>query len=376
MSTAPVPLPIPMRLHPSTVNVIAVVAANVHKPSDWSLLSQSLASIRAQSIKPSMLFISCHVDPAFYPAGGVELFRQTILKDRVNLALDGDVRVLNQRRPKLQMHHYQDVAVRIRGKLNHDQALIDCSWIVFGPHQGFWHPLRLQTYVTAIAMSRPGGQFEDVDVSSVVALQNCVSTARLVPEEMTYEAIEEGCTNGLISCQTLINRAKVGSWMSEVHDIAMPLWLLEEYMLDAPRERQWLIENNALMDSSFAVWVRSYRPDVYKSLFPALGHWMIYWSRAKHDRTVTGTARVSATGALVSAIPLDGTERQLKEHAELISQMWELPNWQQVAVNVRKAQSSMLDEDTARKYLKFCAEEMIARKRERDAFIADGEEKK
>jgi hypothetical protein len=143
--------------------------------------------------------------------------------------------------------------------------------------------------------------------------------------------------------------------------------LAQEYFGCSPSgERQYLINTNRFTDSHFSVWARTYGGGEYKSIFPEINHWLLYWRREPNDEAVAHVASAGKNEVTPIRAVKGLGENALEEHAELVAEMWELEQFQQPATIIRKTQAEMLGGEDSRlrqRYLALCAEACIRRKR-------------
>jgi hypothetical protein len=366
-----------MALHdPRSFMVAGLMAANIYCDEDWRRFRDSIYSVARQEVKLGLFCLSVYVDRS-YAEDSHSMMSATVLAIAEDLALDGTVQILRQKRPKPEMLQMQEMVTRIPRWLKMNTRLLDCMWLMFAPASGIWHPLRVYQYAAAIGGTRELEARAPYRLSSVCALEQC-GTYEPLPVDMGPDDVEQKLQDGAFGSDSVDphayflfgRREQHNEWLSEMYDLAIPWWLARRFFLeDVPPARQWLIEKNRLCDSYFAYWTRTYDPENCKSLFLPFNHWFLYWSRAGKERTVGSLARASQQ-APVRAVTLE-SEAQLREHAQLVAEMWEVEHWHQPAVNIRKLQVSMLDEEQGRRYMKMCVEQAVGRARVRDKFISD-----
>lgn len=361
-----VTLPRPLADDPQAFCLVCLMTANVETSADMDYLRDTLMSITDQTQKVGLFGLSLYLNADVCP-DATEFISQTVLAIGDRLAAGGHVRVLNQRTAKPEMQQLQQLVQRIPGWLKQTPALIQKTWLVFTPHRAIWHPYRVEEYAGAIALTRPGMQLSAYPISCVCLLESTVDH----PDQPALEAldglsardVDDAIAQGLIYHKRCPAERRA-EWLSELHDLAVPLHIATDYFT-AP-DRQWIIGHNRFADSDFAFWIRVYNAQVFKTVFPGVEHWMLYWRRPANDDSIAHAASTPGSTPM-RALPLV-SQAQLREHAESIAEMWEVKHFQEAATNIRKEQVSLLGDEGGKSYMKICAETLIARAKARAEF--------
>lgn len=353
---------------PESFLLVSFVAATIDTEGDWRDFCNSIQSIGDQVLKVGMLGISIHFKPGLYE-NPVDLLSKTVFSVTERLALGGWVQVLNQKRSKTVMHQYQELLTRLPAWIKKYHIQPEQTWVMFGTQRGIWHPYRAHAYATVIGTTRPGMEHADLPVSSVCAMEFTTD-----PEEgdigMSPQDVEDGIQKGRIT-SVVWPREMAHKCMSMIHDLAVPLRIMQEYFIDPTPERQWLIQNNRLCDSHFSHWVRSYGAGAFKTLFPQLEHWLICCTKPGVDELLD-MPEDPTRRTIVQVMPLPSAQMR-RAHASLLAEMWEFTMWREIAANLRQAQVHLLGgsrTSRAKTYTKICADTIIDRAKQRNAFIA------
>ena len=352
-----------------------LMEANIHTMRDWRDFIDSLMSIASQTQKLGLLGISIYLSPELFPQPHDTLTR-TIFEIETALVGEGSLRVLNRKEAKRPMQHFQELVRRVPAWFKGSRPVLDNTWITLVPHRGIWHPQRVEKMSAAIAMTRPGNGLDEYKISTVCFLESTVDAPgepRLKVEDgLSAADVQLAVEGGML--RTLVGDRMVHRrWLSEAHDLCTPLWLTAEFFNCPPNsKRQFLINRNRFCDSDYAFWARTYQPDVYKSIFPNVTHWLVYWRREPDDNAIIHVAMAGKDDVVPVRAGNGLADGALEEHAQLIAEMWEIEHWQEPAKTTRMTQASMLgtEREPARmRYLKLCAEACIERHRELEAFI-------